>query len=232
MVGSGQRGSFAADTPPVTASHVVAGLWRGSFVKASRSRGDLAAALRRVAERSDMSKPMDIDFAVEVPNQARGRADGATGGSARVRNVRRMRRAKPKVDVLLHQTHGAHVRGNNRGAEATRRVERAARWSLGIAPLASTPSSVPMRPTTSSRPYPTSSARSTAARWITTPRQGCTEDGGRRGGDCRIRGGDVREKRGRGRGGAQDSRLRSRRLLGAREKRRRPRRQRPSCTFR
>lgn len=29
-------------------------------------------ALRRVAERSDMSKPMDIDFAVEVPNQARG----------------------------------------------------------------------------------------------------------------------------------------------------------------
>jgi len=29
-------------------------------------------ALRRVAERSDMSKPMDIDFAVDVPNQARG----------------------------------------------------------------------------------------------------------------------------------------------------------------
>ena len=27
-------------------------------------------ALRRVAERSDMSKPMDIDFAVDVPNQA------------------------------------------------------------------------------------------------------------------------------------------------------------------
>ena len=29
-------------------------------------------ALRRVAQRSDMSKPMDIDFAVEVPDQARG----------------------------------------------------------------------------------------------------------------------------------------------------------------
>ena len=29
-------------------------------------------ALRRVAERSDMSKPMGIDFAVDVPNQARG----------------------------------------------------------------------------------------------------------------------------------------------------------------
>jgi hypothetical protein len=29
-------------------------------------------ALRRVAERSDMSKPMDIDFAVDVPDQARG----------------------------------------------------------------------------------------------------------------------------------------------------------------
>ena len=28
-------------------------------------------ALRRVAERSDMSKPMDIDFAVDVPNEAR-----------------------------------------------------------------------------------------------------------------------------------------------------------------
>jgi hypothetical protein len=31
-------------------------------------------ALRRVAERSDMSKPMDIDFAVDVPDQARGEA--------------------------------------------------------------------------------------------------------------------------------------------------------------
>jgi hypothetical protein len=29
-------------------------------------------ALRRVAERSDMSQPMDIDFAINVPNQARG----------------------------------------------------------------------------------------------------------------------------------------------------------------
>lgn len=28
-------------------------------------------ALRRVAERSDMSRPMNIDFAVDVPNQAR-----------------------------------------------------------------------------------------------------------------------------------------------------------------
>jgi hypothetical protein len=29
-------------------------------------------ALRRVAERSDMSKPMDIDFAVEVPSKSSG----------------------------------------------------------------------------------------------------------------------------------------------------------------
>ncbi|MGO8999314.1 MAG: ribonuclease E inhibitor RraB [Polyangiaceae bacterium] len=27
-------------------------------------------ALRRIAERSDMSKPMDIDFAVDMPSQA------------------------------------------------------------------------------------------------------------------------------------------------------------------
>ncbi len=29
-------------------------------------------ALRRVAERSDMSKPMDIDFAVDVPSKRSG----------------------------------------------------------------------------------------------------------------------------------------------------------------
>ena len=33
-------------------------------------------ALRRVAERSDMSKPMDIDFAVDVPSKSSGEEIG------------------------------------------------------------------------------------------------------------------------------------------------------------
>ena len=43
-------------------------------------------ALRRIAERSDMSKPMDIDFAVEHAESGERSGYGAACGSARVQN--------------------------------------------------------------------------------------------------------------------------------------------------
>ncbi len=48
-------------------------MWFAPRIKKMKYPNDADGdALRRVAERSDMSKPMDLDFAVDIPTQASG----------------------------------------------------------------------------------------------------------------------------------------------------------------
>jgi hypothetical protein len=78
MVGSGQRDSFAAGPPPVTAGHAVVGLWRGCFLRGAMKGRFFSCAVRAAQPRTASGR--------DVPP-----AETLSEGSARRRIERGMR---------------------------------------------------------------------------------------------------------------------------------------------
>jgi hypothetical protein len=94
-------------------------------------------ALRRLAaDGSDMSKPMEIDFAVAVPNEAVG---SAIAEQARARGYEvevvldpgeDPEQDPPELDVLLQTRHGPNLRCCHCRTVRARRFESTVRWLL------------------------------------------------------------------------------------------------------